>query len=148
MLFHAAAAYDAKSSIDALWLLIAAALVLLMTPGVAFFYGGMVKAKSVISMMMMSFGAMALVGVLWVLYGYGIAFGSPLIPHWLGNPFTDLGLQSLVDGKNGPDLGGLAFAGFQATFAIITVALISGAIADRAKFGSWMIFAGIWVTLV
>ncbi|HWU58797.1 MAG TPA: ammonium transporter [Microbacteriaceae bacterium] len=148
MLFHAAAAYDAKSSIDALWLLIAAALVLLMTPGVAFFYGGMVKAKSVISMMMMSFGAMALVGVLWVLYGYGIAFGSPLIPHWLGNPFSELGLQSLVDGKNGPDLGGLAFAGFQATFAIITVALISGAIADRAKFGSWMIFAGIWVTLV
>jgi Amt family ammonium transporter len=148
MLFHAAAAYDAKSSIDALWLLIAAALVLLMTPGVAFFYGGMVKAKSVISMMMMSFGAMALVGVLWVLYGYGIAFGSPLIPHWLGNPFSELGLQSLIDGKGGPDLGGLAFAGFQATFAIITVALISGAIADRAKFGSWMIFAGIWVTLV
>jgi len=148
MLLHAAAAYDAKSSIDSLWLLVAAALVLLMTPGVAFFYGGMVKAKSVISMMMMSFGAMALVGVLWVLYGYGIAFGSPLIPHWLGNPFSELGLQSLVDGKNGPDLGGLAFAGFQATFAIITVALISGAIADRAKFGSWMVFAGIWVTLV
>ncbi|KQV08016.1 ammonium transporter [Leifsonia sp. Root112D2] len=148
MLLHAAAAYDAKGSIDALWLLVAAALVLLMTPGVAFFYGGMVKAKSVISMMMMSFGAMALVGVLWVLYGYGMVFGTPLIPHWLGDPFSAMGLQNLVGGKGGPDLGGLAFAGFQATFAIITVALISGAIADRAKFGSWMIFAGVWVTLV
>ncbi|TAM69983.1 MAG: ammonium transporter [Microbacteriaceae bacterium] len=148
MLIHAAAAYDAKSSVDSLWLLVAAALVLLMTPGVAFFYGGMVKAKSVISMMMMSFGAMAVVGVLWVLYGYGMSFGSPLIPHWLGNPIPSLGLQSLVDGKNGPDLSALAFAGFQATFAIITVALISGAIADRAKFGAWLIFAGVWVTIV
>jgi Amt family ammonium transporter len=151
MLLHTAAAaatYDAKGSVDSLWLLVAAALVLLMTPGVAFFYGGMVRAKSVISMMMMSFGAMALVGVLWVLYGYGLAFGTPLIPHWLGDPFSQLGLTALATGKGGPNLGGLAFAGFQATFAIITVALISGAIADRAKFGSWMIFAGLWVTIV
>ncbi|MDQ1584316.1 MAG: ammonium transporter, Amt family [Microbacteriaceae bacterium] len=148
MLLHTAAAYDAKGSVDSLWLLVAAALVLLMTPGVAFFYGGMVRAKSVISMMMMSFGAMALVGVLWVLYGYGLAFGTPLIPHWLGNPFSQLGLTALTLGKDGPNLNGLAFAGFQATFAIITVALISGAIADRAKFGSWMIFAGLWVTIV
>ena len=147
MLLHAAAAYDAQTSVNSLWLLVAAALVLLMTPGVAFFYGGMVKAKSVISMMMMSFGAIAIVGVLWVLYGYGLAFGKPLIPGWLGTP--DWGLASLL-GKDGatPDLNGLAFAGFQATFAIITVALISGAIADRARFGSWMVFAGIWVTLV
>ncbi|MBK4346747.1 ammonium transporter [Lacisediminihabitans changchengi] len=141
------------SNLNSLWLLVAAALVLIMTPGVAFFYGGMVRAKSVISMMMMSFGAMGLVGVLWVLYGYGLAFGKPLIPHWLGNPFAgSLGLGSLINiGKDGAmdaDLNGLAFAGFQATFAIITVALISGAIADRAKFGSWMIFAGIWVTIV
>jgi Amt family ammonium transporter len=148
MLLHTAAAYDAKGSVDSLWLLVAAALVLLMTPGVAFFYGGMVRAKSVISMMMMSFGAMALVGVLWVLYGYGLAFGTPLIPHWLGNPFSELGLNALTTGSGGPNLNGLAFAGFQATFAIITVALISGAIADRAKFGSWMIFAGLWVTIV
>jgi Amt family ammonium transporter len=134
--------------VNALWLLVAAALVLLMTPGVAFFYGGMVRAKSVISMMMMSFGAMALVGVLWVLYGYGFVFGPALIPHWLGDPLSNIGLQSLVDGSNGPDMSALAFAGFQATFAIITVALISGAIADRAKFGSWMVFVGVWVTLV
>jgi Amt family ammonium transporter len=140
------------SNVNALWLLVAAALVLLMTPGVAFFYGGMVKAKSVVSMMMMSFGAMGLVGVLWVLYGYGLSFGPPLIPGFLGNPSTLFGLGELVGiGKGGamtPNLPGLAFAGFQATFAIITVALISGAIADRAKFGAWMIFAGVWATLV
>ncbi|MFB2599757.1 ammonium transporter [Herbiconiux sp. P17] len=144
---------EVTSNLNSLWLLVAAALVLLMTPGVAFFYGGMVKAKSVISMMMMSFGAMGLVGVLWVLYGYGLAFGTPLIPGIVGNPFDgSIGLGSLLGlGEGGamdPDLAGLAFAGFQATFAIITVALISGAIADRAKFGAWMLFAGIWVTLV
>lgn len=139
---------EAHGDLNALWLLVAAALVLLMTPGVAFFYGGMVKAKSVVSMMMMSFGAMALVAVLWVLYGYGMVFGEPLIPHLLGNPFSELGLAELASGEGGPDLSGLAFAAFQATFAIITVALISGAVADRAKFGPWMIFAGIWVTVV
>jgi len=146
-------AAPAASTFDnSLWLMVAAALVLLMTPGVAFFYGGMVKAKSVISMMMMSFGAIALVGVLWVLYGYGLAFGTPLIPHLLGNPFDPnnnlIGLTALLDVKGSPDLGSLAFVGFQATFAIITVALISGAIADRAKFGAWMVFAGVWVTIV
>src|SRR4051812_1409512 len=147
MVLHTAAQYAEAGTVNALWLLVAAALVLLMTPGVAFFYGGMVRAKSVISMMMMSFGAMALVGVLWVLYGYGLSFGKPSIPGLLGTP--DWFLSSLM-GKDGitPDLGGLAFAGFQATFAIITVALISGAIADRAKFSSWMVFAGIWVTVV
>ncbi|WP_348787969.1 ammonium transporter [Leifsonia sp. NPDC080035] len=147
MVFHTAADYAEAGTVNSLWLLVAAALVLLMTPGVAFFYGGMVRAKSVISMMMMSFGAMAIVGVLWVFYGYGLAFGTPLIPHVLGTP--DWFLSSLM-GKDGmtPDLSGLAFAGFQATFAIITVALISGAIADRAKFGSWMVFAAVWVTVV
>ncbi|MBF4573661.1 ammonium transporter [Herbiconiux sp. VKM Ac-1786] len=144
---------EVTGNLNSLWLLVAAALVLLMTPGVAFFYGGMVKAKSVISMMMMSFGAMGLVGVLWVLYGYGMAFGTPLIPGILGNPFDgSIGLGSLLgideSGAMSPDLAGLAFAGFQATFAIITVALISGAIADRAKFGAWMVFAGVWVTVV
>ena len=139
--------------VDSLWLMVGAALVLLMTPGVAFFYGGMVKAKSVISMMMMSFGAIALVAVLWVIYGYSMSFSSGgdwLIPHVLANPFADLFLQKEF-GKgtlDTLDVHGLAFAGFQATFAIITVALISGAIADRAKFGAWMVFAGIWATLV
>ncbi|MFC5931424.1 ammonium transporter [Cryobacterium melibiosiphilum] len=139
--------------------MIAAALVLVMTPGVAFFYGGMVKAKSVISMMMMSFGAMGLIGVLWVLYGYSLSFGSGddwLIPHVLLNPFHNLGLVNFlgIDGSgfmatsDVANTNALAFAGFQATFAIITVALISGAIADRAKFGPWLVFAGVWATLV
>ncbi len=141
------------------FLLLASALVLLMTPGLAFFYGGLVKAKSVISMMMMSFGAIGLVGVLWALYGYAISFsgeGGPgfagLDGFW-GINLGNLGLAGAYDqALNGTDNGlpwpDLAFVAFQATFAIITVALISGAIADRAKFGSWMIFAGIWSTIV
>src|SRR3954447_9503638 len=91
---------DALSvDINSLWLLVAAALVLLMTPGVAFFYGGMVRAKSVISMMMMSIGAIAVVAVLWVLFGYGMSFGSGddwLIPHVLLNPFSNVGLHRFL----------------------------------------------------
>jgi Amt family ammonium transporter len=146
------------NNLNSLWLMVAAALVLVMTPGVAFFYGGMVKAKSVVSMMMMSFGAMGLVGVLWVIYGYSMSFGSGsdwLIKGVLLNPFHDLFLTNEINSKGGTalqgmslDIHGLAFAGFQATFAIITVALISGAIADRARFGPWMVFAGVWATLV
>ncbi|KAA9135223.1 ammonium transporter [Microbacterium caowuchunii] len=122
------------------WSVAATALVLFMTPGVAFFYGGLVKAKSVVSMMMMSFGALGLVSVLWILYGFNM---SAVDSTWAfaGNPFSDFGLGGL-------DSDGLVGATFGATFAIITVALISGAIADRAKFGSWLIFAGIWATVV
>ncbi|MDP9028228.1 MAG: ammonium transporter [Actinomycetota bacterium] len=141
------------TNLNSLWLMVAAALVLLMTPGVAFFYGGMVKAKSVISMMMMSFGAIALVAVLFVLYGYSMAFSQGsgwIIRGVIGNPFASFALiPQLTSGAGGgANLNALAFAGFQATFAIITVALISGAIADRARFGAWMVFAGLWVTLV
>ncbi|KZC94803.1 MULTISPECIES: ammonium transporter [Clavibacter] len=144
------------------FLLIAAALVLLMTPGLAFFYGGLVKAKSVISMMMMSFGAMGLIGLLWVLYGYAIAFGNGPggpsandrfvgIDGVLGIDLGQLGLGDAYTAALGEQTTAyptLAFAAFQATFAIITVALISGAIADRAKFGAWMVFAGVWATVV
>jgi Amt family ammonium transporter len=131
------------------FLLIAAALVLLMTPGLAFFYGGLVKAKSVISMMMMSFGALGLIGVLWVLYGYAIAFpgAEGLVAPW-SIDWTALGLNSLLETPEDAAYPPLAFVAFQATFAILTVALVSGAIADRAKFGAWMIFAGIWATVV
>ncbi|MFG6445641.1 ammonium transporter [Microbacterium sp. P06] len=131
------------------FILICAALVLLMTPGLAFFYGGLVKAKSVISMMMMSFGALGLIGVLWVLYGYAIAFPAAegLVAPWAIN-FDDLGLMTSMVTPEDAAYPPLAFVAFQATFAIITVALVSGAIADRAKFGSWMIFAGIWATVV
>lgn len=133
------------------FILIAAALVLLMTPGLAFFYGGLVKAKSVISMMMMSFGAMGLMGVLWVLYGYAIAFpatdeGATQAPWHIDG--ADFGLANVLTTPEGAAYPPLAFVAFQATFAIITVALVSGAIADRAKFGAWMIFAAIWATVV
>lgn len=145
----AAAAADQTS---ALFLFVSAALVLLMTPGVAFFYGGLVKAKSVISMMMLSFGSLGVVGVLWILYGYSTAFGEPLIPGWLGNPLTHLGLGSFLGVDEGggfnPDMMALAFASFQGAFAILAVALVSGAIADRAKFGAWMLFAAIFATVV
>ncbi|MBF4634184.1 ammonium transporter [Agreia pratensis] len=140
------------------FLLIAAALVLLMTPGLAFFYGGLVKAKSVISMMMLSFGAMGLIGVLWVLYGYAITFSNAGVGNFvgidgfLGIDLDQLGLQGAFNEATSGDITAayptLAFAAFQATFAIITVALISGAIADRAKFGAWMVFAGVWATVV
>ncbi len=131
------------------FMLIAAALVLLMTPGLAFFYGGLVKAKSVISMMMMSFGAIGIIGVLWALYGYAIAFpgADGTIPLW-SIDLTALGLNSLLEVPEEAAYPPLAFVAFQATFAIITVALISGAIADRAKFGSWMVFAALWATIV
>ncbi|MDQ4215616.1 ammonium transporter [Microbacterium capsulatum] len=131
------------------FVLISAALVLLMTPGLAFFYGGLVKAKSVISMMMMSFGAIGLIGVLWVVYGYAIAFpsGKGLIAPWTIDG-SAIGLNSLLEVPKGAAYPPLAFVAFQATFAIITVALVSGSIADRAKFGSWMVFAGIWATVV
>jgi ammonium transporter, Amt family len=122
------------------WAITATALVLLMTPGVAFFYGGLVKAKSVISMMMMSFGALGLITVLWILYGANMSVVDG-VWDFAGNPFSDFGLASA-------DNEGLVGAAFGATFAIITVALISGAIADRAKFGAWMVFAGLWATLV
>lgn len=122
------------------WSVAATALVLFMTPGVAFFYGGLVKAKSVVSMMMMSFGALGLVSVLWILYGFNMSAVSSTW-EFAGNPFSDFGL-------GGASSDTLVGATFGATFAIITVALISGAIADRARFGSWMIFAGVWATVV
>jgi hypothetical protein len=130
-------------------MLTSAALVLLMTPGLALFYGGMVRAKSVLNMMMMSFGALALVSVLWVLYGYSVAFGNDITGvGLLGNPTEFLGLKGLMADDPEATYPVMAFVAFQAVFAIITVALISGAIADRAKFSTWMIFVGIWVTIV
>src|SRR3954447_15487999 len=143
---------------DTAWVLASAALVLLMTPGLALFYGGMVRAKSVLNMMMMSFGALALISVLWVLYGYSMAFGNDVGGGLVGSPTEFFGLSQLL-GTAGVDKGfaathlvftipALAFVAFQAVFAIITVALISGAIADRTRFGPWMVFCGIWATVV
>ncbi|MEJ7775642.1 MAG: ammonium transporter [Nocardioidaceae bacterium] len=134
---------------DTAWVLTSAALVLLMTPGLALFYGGMVRSKSVLNMMMMSFSSLALIAVLWVLYGYSMAFGDDIGYGLVGNPGDFFGLKGLMN----PEalvftVPSLAFVGFQAVFAIITVALISGAIADRAKFGAWLVFSALWATLV
>lgn len=137
------------------WMIMAASLVLLMTPGLAFFYGGMVRGKSVLNMMMMSFGAMALIGVIYVLFGWSMSYSSSSVGGIFGNPFDQWALKGVFevtpDGFEFP-LNGFGYpvivdVAFQVTFAIITVALISGAIADRVKFGSWMVFAGLWVTL-
>ena len=125
------------------WMLTATALVLLMTPGLAFFYGGMIRAKSVLNMMMMCFVSIGIVTILWVLYGHSLAFtdnGSELVNKFIGG-FSALGLQSLVDTAtkdDGTGIPSLVFSAFQLMFAIITPALISGAIADRAKFGAWV----------
>jgi len=136
---------------DTAWVLVSSALVLLMTPGLAFFYGGMVRAKSALNMMMMSMVTIGIVSVLWVIYGFQLAFGSEANSPWYGS----ISLSGLGDAVNAlANNGGeypiplLAFATFQLMFAIITPALISGAIADRARFVAWGVFVAIWVTLV
>ncbi|WP_181043785.1 ammonium transporter [Actinokineospora auranticolor] len=133
---------------------------MLMTPGLAFFYGGMVRAKSVLNMLMMSFIALAVVTVLWVLYGYSLAFGDDVGGGLLGGlDFAGLkGVVGQLVGTAPKDAGApwvdghqiphLVFIVFQLMFAIITAALISGAIADRAKFWSWTLFIAVWVTIV
>lgn len=134
---------------DTAWLLISASLVLFMTPGLALFYGGMVRAKSALNMIMMSFSAMAVTTIIWVLYGYSISFGKD-ISGIIGD-FSHLGLGNTLEasvGAEGHQVPTLAFAMFQLTFAIITVALLSGAIADRVKFSSWLVFVAAWITLV
>ena len=140
---------QAINSGDTAWVLASGALVLFMTPGLAIFYGGMVRAKSALNMMMMSFAAIGITTIIWVLYGYSLAFGTSN-KGIIGN-LGHLGLAKTLDQVTGPEghqIPVLAFAMFQLTFAIITVALLSGAIADRAKFGSWVLFVAIWITLV
>ena len=120
-----------------------------MTPGLAIFYGGMVRAKSALNMMMMSFAAIGITTIIWVLYGYSLTFGTSQ-GGFIGD-LGHIGLSGTLDqvvGAEGHQIPTLAFAMFQLTFAIITVALLSGAIADRAKYGSWVLFVAAWVTLV
>ncbi|MGE2720159.1 ammonium transporter [Mycolicibacterium celeriflavum] len=120
----------------------------LMIPGLALFYGGMVSVKSSTNMMMMTFGAAALVGVLWVLFGFSMVFGTSY-GGFIGS-FTEFdGLTNLTEAMTTVDgLPISLFALFQALFAAITVALVSGAAADRMKFSAWMVFAGLWAVLV
>jgi Amt family ammonium transporter len=122
-----------------------------MTPGLAFFYGGMVRTKSVLNMMMMSIITVAIVSVLWVIYGFELAFGHEADSPWFGNiSFSGLGSQVNDFANNGGiyPIPVLVFAAFQLMFAIITPALISGAVADRAKFSAWAVFVAIWSTVV
>jgi Amt family ammonium transporter len=131
---------------DTAWILTSAALVLLMTPGLAFFYGGMVRAKAVLNMLMMSFLCLAIVPVVWVLYGYSLAFDGSN-GGFVGG-LGKLGLEDIgLDALSGT-IPEFAFVAFQAVFAIITAALISGAIAERATFRGWAIFVVLWITIV
>ncbi|GAB42297.1 MULTISPECIES: ammonium transporter [Gordonia] len=145
------------------FMLVSAALVLLMTPGLAFFYGGLARGKSVLNMMMMSFGALASISVVYVLWGFSMSFsdgitGSSDIGGIFANPFALFGSDQLMStiGEGDTELyvtGGLSipaivFMGFQLTFAVITVALISGALAERVKFSTWMVFTVLWATIV
>ena len=134
---------------DTVWILISSALVMLMTPGLALFYGGMVRRKNLLSTMMMSFACLGLVGLLWVLYGYSLAFGTDHAGIIGG--FNFLGLANVgqapspVYATTVPHLG---FMIFQAMFAIITVALFTGAIVERIKFSALCVFSALWLTLV
>lgn len=128
------------------WVLVSTAMVLFMTPGLAFFYGGMVRSKNFLAMLMQNFFAMGLIAVLWALLGYTIAFGGGADGGFFGN-FDFIGLKGIGMG-DGTELPPILFAAFQMTFAIITPALITGATADRLKFGGYAVFIGLWLLLV
>ncbi|WEB40199.1 MULTISPECIES: ammonium transporter [Streptomyces] len=131
------------------FMLICSALVMLMTPGLAFFYGGMVRVKSVLNMLMMSFISLGIVTLLWVLYGFGLAFGTDTggIIGW-SSDFAGLGHIGLTQLWGTTTIPVYVFAVFQLMFAVITPALISGALADRVKFTAWALFIALWVTVV
>jgi Amt family ammonium transporter len=137
------------SPADTAWLLVSSALVMLMTPGVALFYGGMVRRKNLLSTLMMSFACLGLVGLLWVLYGYSLSFGADQ-GGFIGG-FNFAGLMNVGQSPSpvyASTVPHLAFMVFQAMFAIITVALISGAVVERIKFSSLLVFSALWMTLV
>jgi len=134
---------------DTAWILISSALVMLMTPGVALFYGGMVRRKNVLSTLMMSFAALGLVGLLWVIYGYSLSFGSD-IGGIIGR-LDFIGLRGVGQEPSSvyaSSVPHLAFMIFQAMFAIITVALITGAVVERIRFSSLLLFSALWLTFV
>ncbi len=128
------------------WMIVATALVLMMTtPALALFYGGMTRSKSVLNMMMMSYVALAVVGIVFVLWGWSMGWGADGVGNYneklIGNPFDMFGLKGVSHAN-------YIYVLFQLTFAVITAALISGAIADRVKLSSWIVFLPLWVTAV
>ncbi|GAB2509209.1 ammonium transporter [Nocardia heshunensis] len=135
---------------DTAWVLASAALVMLMTPGLAFFYGGMVGGKSVLNMLMMNFICLGVVSTLWLLYGYSEAFGNDAFQGLVGGMSHTLlrMTQGTVSGPAGHQIPTMAFVMFQLMFAVITTALISGAIAGRTRFWAWLAFTTLWVTVV
>ena len=135
---------------DTAWMLISTGLVVLMIPGLALFYGGMVRVKSVLNMMMMSFGALAVVFVVWIAFGFSMVFGDSVGGRGLIGDICQFTFLNGLDNSAAliGTIPAAVFIAFQGIFAAITVALISGSIADRAKFGAWMVFAGIWATVV
>lgn len=144
-----AAETPALSAANTGFMLICSALVMLMTPGLAFFYGGMVRVKSTLNMLMMSFISLGIVTLLWVLYGFSLAFGtdSGSLIGWSSQyvGLSGIGITELWDGYTIPVY---VFAVFQLMFAVITPALISGALADRVKFSAWALFITLWATVV
>jgi Amt family ammonium transporter len=135
---------------DIAWVLVAAALVFLMTPGLAFFYGGMVNRKNVLSTMMKSVVAAGVVGVLWIVVGYSLAFGDS-IGGFIGNPGTHLFFKDVASGEPwslAPTIPKSLFAVFQLMFAIITPGLVVGAIAERMRFTSYVLFTVLFSLLV
>jgi hypothetical protein len=134
---------------DTAWLLISAAMVMLMTPALALFYGGMVRRKNLLSTMMMSFVIIALVGLLWVLYGYSLAFGTDHGGIIGGFNFLGLnGVGQVPSSTYATTVPHLAYMIYQAMFAVITVALITGAVVERIKFSALLVFSVAWFTLV
>ncbi|WJY68327.1 ammonium transporter [Corynebacterium auris] len=148
------AEHIAAASGNASWMLVSASLVLLMTPALALFYGGMSSRRSVLNMMMMSFTALGVVAVVYVLWGWSMSYGTRSLGGVVANPFEFFGLRNstvdangnYIDGANG--YANVIDVCFQLTFAAISVAIISGALASRVKIGSWVIFAAAWATLV
>ncbi|MFC1929474.1 ammonium transporter [Chloroflexota bacterium] len=137
------------SSGDTAWILISSALVMLMTPGLALFYGGMARRKNLLSTIMMSFAALGLIGILWVLYGYSLSFGSDNGGFIGGLNFVGLmGVGQEPSSIYASTVPHLAFMVFQGMFAIITVALITGAVVERIKFGALLVFSVLWMTVV
>jgi ammonium transporter, Amt family len=133
---------------DTAWIIVAAAMVLLMTPGLAFFYGGMVRGKNVLGMLAQNFVTMGVVSVLWITGVYSLAFSGK--GKWIGD-FHQFGLNHIWQQATGFEtltIPPLVFCAFQLMFAIITPALITGATADRLKFGAWTLFSAIWLVVV
>jgi len=134
---------------DTAWILISTALVLMMTPALAFFYGGMVRRKNILSTLNLSFVLMALIGVQWVLFGYTLAFGQNLGGLLGGLKYLGLsGVGSIPNADYAATIPHLAYAGYQMMFAIITPALITGCFVERIKFKTFLVFSLVWATIV